>query len=35
MVQTSEFTRAEIVAGLDALHNSNRIMVTNDDVWLI
>ncbi|VDM33254.1 unnamed protein product [Hydatigera taeniaeformis] len=35
MAQTSEFTRAEIVAGLDALHNSNRIMVTNDDVWLI
>ncbi|KAL5969626.1 DNA replication licensing factor MCM3 [Taenia solium] len=35
MVQTSEFTHAEIVAGLDALHNSNRIMVTKDDVWLI
>ncbi|VDD82610.1 unnamed protein product [Mesocestoides corti] len=33
--QTSEFTRADILAGLNAMHDSNRLMVTNDDVWLI
>ncbi|VDO01880.1 unnamed protein product [Rodentolepis nana] len=33
--QTREFSRAEILAGLETLHNRNRIMLTNDDVWLI
>ncbi|KAM3180311.1 hypothetical protein ACTXT7_016532 [Hymenolepis weldensis] len=33
--QTREFSRAEILAGLETLHNRNRIMLTNNDVWLI
>lgn len=35
MDQTSEFNRADLTAGLEAMHTENRIMLTADDVWLI
>ncbi|VDP68028.1 unnamed protein product [Echinostoma caproni] len=33
--QGAGFTKAEIRAGLEAMHADNRIMLTSDDVWLI
>ncbi|KAL7062107.1 hypothetical protein AAHC03_0602 [Spirometra sp. Aus1] len=35
MEQTKEFTRSDIKTGLEMMHDSNRIMLTTDDVWLI
>ncbi|VDL92205.1 unnamed protein product [Schistocephalus solidus] len=35
MEQTKEFSRSDIKTGLEMMHDTNRIMLTTDDVWLI